>query len=202
MAVAFMIKLVLRFKVKTFATTKRFEDRFFTLKWAIHFHLCVLLPPSLQWLYLLTQHPAEKEACSIPCPLLWTQATAKHKRGWSGHDLNTQSLYTQDGPKAHKYTDTHSCEHWWRGLGGLRMAVGGKDGEGKTQRGVVKAMSPGPAWTQMSTAWLPVHGNPAERETKGDNQEEKRWRTDVTTKNKEGREKSLTIWWPYFKTRF
>lgn len=96
-------------------------------------------PASPQQLYLLTLYPAEKEACSIPCSLLCSQAKGKHERGWSGHGLNTQTLYTEDGPKAHQHTQENTHTHWcarrWRGLGGLRITVGGADGEGRPSEG-------------------------------------------------------------------
>ena len=82
-----------------------------TPAWANLFPLCAPLPHSPQWPYLLTLHSAEKEAGSIPCPLLRTQATGEYEHGWSGHGLNTQTLYTQNGSKAHKYTHKHTHVH-------------------------------------------------------------------------------------------
>lgn len=116
--------------------------------------------------------PASSDCICSPCtqqrkrlvpyhvPYCAHRATGKH--GWSGHGLNTQTLYTQDGPRAHKHTHTNGhtfmCtlmkRTWWvkNGGGGLRWRR-------ETQRGVVKAMSPGPAWTQMSAAWMPTRGD-------------------------------------------
>lgn len=177
-------------------------------KRAVHFRMCAPLPPSSWWMCLLTLHPAEKEASCALCPLLRTQVTGKHEHGWCGHGLSTQTLCTQDGPKkkTHKNTPTNrhtfastvmrrtwSVKNGGRGWGWVREA----------QRGAVKAISPGRAWTQMSAAWLPVHGHPTVRLHR---KIKKKWMKgrgmDITAKHKgnlrDGAE-SLTF---YFETRF
>lgn len=88
---------------------------------------------------------------------------------------------------------TWSVKNGGRGWGWVREA----------QRGAVKAISPGRAWTQMSAAWLPVHGHPAVRVHR---KIKKKWikgrGMDITAEHKgnlRDRAESLTF---YFEARF
>lgn len=103
----------------------------------MHFHLCTLLAPGPQCSLSSddshTPHALPTVHTNNGQIWIWLIWTwLKHAEACT----DEEDSRVKDGGRGWR---------WWR----------------ETQRGAVKAMSPGPAWTQMSTAWQPETWRPS-----------------------------------------